>query len=63
MLTRIPNRRIRDNEYEFPADREVSKPVQELIQAILTPGAFASVKTISRPVSSSDQNGSVPSAR
>ena len=30
-------RRIRDNEYEFPADRAVSAPVQELIQAILTP--------------------------
>ncbi|PIL30197.1 transporter [Ganoderma sinense ZZ0214-1] len=30
-------KRIRDNEYEFPADRAVSKPVQELIQAILTP--------------------------
>ncbi|KAI0628078.1 kinase-like domain-containing protein [Trametes polyzona] len=30
-------KRIRDNQYEFPADREVSKPVQELIQQILTP--------------------------
>ncbi|KAM5543681.1 hypothetical protein V8D89_002932 [Ganoderma adspersum] len=30
-------KRIRDNEYEFPADRAVSAPVQELIQAILTP--------------------------
>ncbi|KAI1789263.1 Pkinase-domain-containing protein [Ganoderma leucocontextum] len=30
-------KRIRDNEYEFPADRAVSKPVQELIQDILTP--------------------------
>ncbi|EJF58353.1 Pkinase-domain-containing protein [Dichomitus squalens LYAD-421 SS1] len=30
-------KRIRDNEYEFPADRAVSKPVQELIQQILTP--------------------------
>ncbi|KAI0641308.1 Pkinase-domain-containing protein [Trametes meyenii] len=30
-------KRIRDNEYEFPADRAVSRPVQELIQEILTP--------------------------
>ncbi|KAI0367402.1 Pkinase-domain-containing protein [Pilatotrama ljubarskyi] len=30
-------KRIRDNEYEFPADRAVSKSVQELIQQILTP--------------------------
>ncbi|KAH9848815.1 Pkinase-domain-containing protein [Lenzites betulinus] len=29
--------RIRDNQYEFPADRAVSKLVQELIQEILTP--------------------------
>ncbi|KAH9887930.1 Pkinase-domain-containing protein [Cubamyces lactineus] len=29
--------RIRDNVYEFPADRVVSKLVQELIQQILTP--------------------------
>lgn len=30
-------RRIRDNEYEFPADRAVSGEVQDLVQAILTP--------------------------
>ncbi|KAH8101081.1 kinase-like domain-containing protein [Cristinia sonorae] len=30
-------KRIRDNEYEFPADRIVSGEVQELVQAILTP--------------------------
>ncbi|KAI9061979.1 Pkinase-domain-containing protein [Trametes sanguinea] len=30
-------KRIRDNEYEFPADRVVSRLVQELIQQILTP--------------------------
>ena len=30
-------RRIRDNEYEFPADRVVSFEVQELVQQILTP--------------------------
>ncbi|CDO68443.1 hypothetical protein BN946_scf184704.g6 [Trametes cinnabarina] len=30
-------KRIRDNEYEFPADRVVSRLVQELVQQILTP--------------------------
>ncbi|KAL6299201.1 kinase-like domain-containing protein [Sparassis latifolia] len=30
-------KRIRDNEYEFPADRAVSRQVQELVQLILTP--------------------------
>ncbi|THH31055.1 hypothetical protein EUX98_g3134 [Antrodiella citrinella] len=30
-------KRIRDNEYEFPADRAVSDEVQELVQLILTP--------------------------
>ncbi|KAI8974782.1 Pkinase-domain-containing protein [Trametes punicea] len=30
-------KRIRDNEYEFPTDRAVSKLVQDLIQQILTP--------------------------
>ncbi|OBZ65532.1 Cell cycle serine/threonine-protein kinase CDC5/MSD2 [Grifola frondosa] len=30
-------KRIRDNEYEFPAERAVSRPVQELVQQILTP--------------------------
>ncbi|PCH34951.1 Pkinase-domain-containing protein [Wolfiporia cocos MD-104 SS10] len=30
-------KRIRNNEYEFPADRAVSVPVQELVQSILTP--------------------------
>ncbi|TCD67323.1 Cell cycle serine/threonine-protein kinase cdc5/MSD2 [Steccherinum ochraceum] len=30
-------KRIRDNEYDFPADRVVSTEVQELVQAILTP--------------------------
>ncbi|KAI0765944.1 Pkinase-domain-containing protein [Trametes elegans] len=30
-------KRIRNNEYEFPADRVVSRLVQELIQQILTP--------------------------
>ena len=30
-------KRIRDNEYEFPADRIVSNHVQELVQQILTP--------------------------
>ncbi|KAI0941865.1 hypothetical protein AcV7_002434 [Taiwanofungus camphoratus] len=30
-------KRIRDNEYEFPADRVVSRQVQELVQEILTP--------------------------
>ncbi|KAH9930802.1 kinase-like domain-containing protein [Amylocystis lapponica] len=30
-------KRIRDNEYEFPADRVVSSQVQELVQKILTP--------------------------
>lgn len=33
----VQTRRIRDNEYEFPADRAVTKLVQELIQQILTP--------------------------
>ena len=31
------NRRIRDNEYEFPTDRIISTAVQHLIQQILTP--------------------------
>ena len=31
------NRRIRDNEYEFPTDRVISTAVQQLIQQILTP--------------------------
>ena len=31
------NRRIRDNEYEFPTDRVISTAVQHLIQQILTP--------------------------
>ncbi|KZP18168.1 Pkinase-domain-containing protein [Athelia psychrophila] len=30
-------KRIRDNEYEFPADREVSQDARELVQEILTP--------------------------
>ncbi|KAF9817703.1 hypothetical protein IEO21_03252 [Rhodonia placenta] len=30
-------KRIRDNEYEFPADRIVSRAVQELVQQTLTP--------------------------
>ncbi|CCM05981.1 uncharacterized protein FIBRA_08222 [Fibroporia radiculosa] len=30
-------KRIRDNEYEFPADRVVSQQVQELVQQTLTP--------------------------
>ncbi|GJE85129.1 Pkinase-domain-containing protein [Phanerochaete sordida] len=30
-------KRIRDNEYEFPADRIVTREVQELVQQILTP--------------------------
>lgn len=33
----LQSRRIRDNEYEFPADREVSQDARELIQEILTP--------------------------
>ena len=31
------DRRIRDNEYEFPTDRVISSAVQHLIQQILTP--------------------------
>lgn len=31
------NRRIRDNEYEFPTDRVISAPAQHLIRQILTP--------------------------
>lgn len=31
------DRRIRDNQYEFPADREVSLDARELVQQILTP--------------------------
>ena len=34
---RLRPRRIRDNDYEFPADRAVSTLVKELIQSILTP--------------------------
>lgn len=33
----MSNRRIRDNEYDFPADRGISTVVQQLIQQILIP--------------------------
>ena len=36
-FTKIICRRIRDNQYEFPADRPISTDARELIQQILTP--------------------------